>query len=230
MPQHREEPGCLGNNQALLFSGCVIVTVQIASEDLSFLICEMGKFGFSKWDASTQFKIVPPLSPLLSPLTLSTFGSMFFKSRANHSIWQKAVSQKYCLMNECMDEWMLIIRATKYGWALPNSRAKGHLSSWRLWWEIVTQELCDMVACSQGTSISWPEIAKNNVRLLIGVFSFMPLCLISFSRSCRATTWALHPSHLAESLVLRTFWLAAAMGLHDLLRTSSWTSWSAADT
>ena len=85
-PQHGEEPGCLGYNQALLFSGCVIVSVQIASEGLSFLICEMGKFGFSKWDALTQFKTVSPLSPMLSLLTLSTFGSMFFKSRANQSI------------------------------------------------------------------------------------------------------------------------------------------------
>lgn len=80
-PQHGEKPRCLGYNQALLFPGCVIVSVQITSEDLSFLICEVGKFGFSKWDALTQFKIVSPLSPMLSPLTLSTFGSMFFKSR-----------------------------------------------------------------------------------------------------------------------------------------------------
>lgn len=51
---------------ALLFSWFVIISVKIASEALSFLICEMGRLGFSKWDALPQLKTVSPSLVLLA--------------------------------------------------------------------------------------------------------------------------------------------------------------------
>lgn len=67
----------MGYSPALLFSRCVILSVQIASEDLSFLIHEMGMFGFSKWDALTPFRTVSPLPHAPAP-ALGAFGSMLF--------------------------------------------------------------------------------------------------------------------------------------------------------
>lgn len=55
-----EEPGHLGFSPSSAISWFVIISMQIASEDLHFLICEMGKLGVSKWDAFPQFKATSP--------------------------------------------------------------------------------------------------------------------------------------------------------------------------